>query len=144
QRVPPGVDGWDRTAVAVLVGKLFQGDGCVHAETRSIFYATSSEGLAGDVRRLLLKLGIDATVHQKPLAYRGGWRAGYTVTVQGGRPTLARFHELVGPHLVGRRQRTLATLVASDATARRSRAHGSLDVLPLALCREPIREAIRK
>ncbi|MGH7265864.1 MAG: LAGLIDADG family homing endonuclease, partial [Candidatus Rokuibacteriota bacterium] len=58
KRVPGLVDRWNRMAVAVLVGKLFQGDGCIHERTRSVFYATSSGGLAADVQRLLLKLGL--------------------------------------------------------------------------------------
>ena len=45
KRVPALVESWDLRAIAILVAKLFQGDGCIHRATRSIFYATSSEGL---------------------------------------------------------------------------------------------------
>src|SRR4030095_4816494 len=33
KRIPSLVDGWDQHAIAVLVGKMFQGDGCVHPKT---------------------------------------------------------------------------------------------------------------
>ncbi|MBI4561035.1 MAG: DNA polymerase III subunit alpha, partial [Candidatus Rokubacteria bacterium] len=144
KRVPAVVDRWNRQTTSALVGKLFQGDGCIHPKTRSIFYATSSQGLAWDVRRLLLKLGISSTIHRKRFAYRGGHRVGYTVNVIGGRSACARFQELVGPHLVGKRRAALATLVASYIGMKTLLARGTVDVLPLALCRQPLREAILK
>jgi hypothetical protein len=84
KRVPSVVEAWDLRAIAILVAKLFQGDGCMHRDTRSIFYATSSSGLAEDVRRLLLKLGLSSTVHRKEFAYRGTRRPGFTVNLLGG------------------------------------------------------------
>jgi len=144
KRVPSLVDRWNCGAVAVLVAKLVQGDGCVHPKSRSIFYATSSEGLAHDVRRLLLKLGISSTVHRKTFAYRGGQRIGYTVNLLGGRATFARFRELVGAHLVGFKRRALDQLVASYAGTKTLLARGTVDVIPAALYRDPLREAIRK
>jgi len=144
KRVPELTGEWNREAIAVLVGKLFQGDGCVHPRTRSIFYATSSEGLAHDVQRLLLKLGILSTIHRKAFAYRGGRRIGYTVNLLGGRSAYARFESLVGPHLVSRRRRALAALVASYEAGAGLIAAGTVDVIPAALYREPLREAIRK
>jgi DNA polymerase-3 subunit alpha len=144
KRVPAVVDGWDSDAVAVLVAKLFQGDGCLHPESRSVFYATSSPGLADDVRRLLLKLGIAATVHRKEFGYRGQRRPGHTVNLLGGRDTFRRFEHLVGPHLVGRRRVALSRLAATYAGTPALFARGTVDVVPLALCQEPLREAVRK
>ena len=144
KRVPAIVDRWDRDAITVLVGKLFQGDGCVHAKTLSVYYATSSEGLADDVRRLLLKLGIPCTIHRKTFAYRGGRRVGYTVNLIGGRRSHVRFDELVGQHLVGGKRVALAALRASYAGTRPLLARGTVDVVPANLCREPLREAILK
>jgi DNA polymerase-3 subunit alpha len=144
KRVPSLVDQWNRDAVAVLVAKLFQGDGGIHPKTASIFYATSSKGLAFDVRRLLLKLDIPSTIHQKRFRYRGGHRVGYTVNLIGGRPTFDRFASLIGPHLVGKRRRALRRLVASYVGSKALFARGTVDVIPLAACRGPLREAIRK
>ena len=144
KRVPSLVDQWSRDAVAVLVAKLFQGDGCFHPKTYSIFYATSSKGLAFDVRRLLLKLDIPSTIHQKRFRYRGGHRVGYTVNLIGGRPTYEHFAGLIGPHLVGKRRRALRRLVASYVGSKALFARGTVDVIPLAVCLEPLREAILK
>jgi DNA polymerase III subunit alpha len=144
KRVPAVVDSWDREAIAILVGKLVQGDGCVHPRTLSVYYATSSEGLAGDVRRLLLKLGIPSTIHRKTFAYRGGCRTGYTVNLLGGRRSYARFNGLVGKHLVGTKRAALATLVASYTDTRALVARGTVDVIPVAVYRDTLREAILK
>src|SRR6266498_1625089 len=144
KRVPALVDRWGPRAVSVLVGKLFQGDGCVHRKSRSIFYATSSEGLAGDVRRLLLKLGLSSTVHRKEFAYRGGRRVGFTVNILGGRNAYARFQDLVGPHLIGKKRGELAALVASYPDTSGLVARGTVDVVPVALSTGLLRDAILK
>ncbi|MGH7335327.1 MAG: LAGLIDADG family homing endonuclease, partial [Candidatus Rokuibacteriota bacterium] len=144
KRVPTAVDRWNADAVAVLIAKLFQGDGCIHVRSRSIFYATSSAGLASDVRRLLLKLGILATVHGKSFRYRGTSRPGWTVNVLGGRPAYQRFAARVGPHLVGAKRLALGTLVSSYSKLPRLLARGSVDVVPASLYREPLRDAITK
>src|SRR5256712_392269 len=133
KRVPAIVDRWDRDAITVLVGKLFQGDGCVHAKTLSVYYATSSEELADDVRRLLLKLGIPCTIHRKTFAYRGGRRVGYTVNLIGGRRSHVRFDELVGQHLVGGKRAALPALRASYASTRTPLPRGAGDVVPAGL-----------
>src|SRR5439155_18024957 len=144
KRVPSLVDRWNHGAVAVLVAKLVQGDGCVHPKTRSIFYATSSEGLAKDVRRLLLKLGISSTIHRKTFAYRGGRKVGYTVNILGGRPAYVRFRDLVGQHLVGDKRTALRRLAGSYEGMKALLARGTVDVIPVALYRVPLREAILK
>jgi DNA polymerase-3 subunit alpha len=144
KRVPALVDRWGQRAVSVLVGKLFQGDGCVHRKSRSIFYATSSELLAVDVRRLLLKLGLSSTVHRKEFAYRGGRRVGFTVNILGGGTAFARFQELVGPHLIGKKRGELAALVASYPETSGLVARGTVDVVPVALSAGVLRDAILK
>ncbi|MBI1846111.1 MAG: DNA polymerase III subunit alpha [Candidatus Rokubacteria bacterium] len=144
KRVPALVDGWDRHAIATLVAKMFQGDGCVHRGTRSVYYATSSERLARDVQRLLLKLGVASTIHTKRFAYRGGRRTGYTVNVLGGRTAYVRLEMLIGPHLVGVKQRTLTALATSYVGSSMVMARGAVDVIPASLCRDAVREAIAK
>ncbi|HEU5191256.1 MAG TPA: DNA polymerase III subunit alpha [Methylomirabilota bacterium] len=144
KRLPALTDRWDRAAIAVLVAKLFQGDGCIHAPSRSIFYATSSEGLALDVRRLLLKLGLSSTIHRKSFAYRGGRRPGFTVNLLGGRDAFSRFATEVGPHLLEGKRRALTALLQASADTPRLLARGTVDVIPRALCLMPVREAIAK
>jgi DNA polymerase-3 subunit alpha len=143
KRVPAIVDRWDRAGVDVLLGRLLQGDGCVDVKGRTVFYATSSPGLAQDVRRLFLKLGIGSTVHTKRFAYRGGVRTGYTVNVTGGRDAFARLAASVGPHLIGAKRAALALLAATRPGAVLL-ARGTVEVIPWALCREPVRDAMAK
>ncbi len=144
KRVPAVVDRWDERALAVLIAKLFQRDGCIHEKARSIAYATSSEGLAEDARRLLLKLGLSATIHRKPLSYRGGRRQGFTVRLLGGPAIVARFSSVVGPHLLGLKRQALERLAASFRDRPLRLARGTGDVVPMELCLQPLREAILK
>jgi DNA polymerase-3 subunit alpha len=145
KRVPSLVERWDLRAIAILVAKLFQGDGCIHRASGSIFYATSSEGLAGDVRRLLLKLGLSSTVHRKQFAYRGTHRPGFTVNLVGGCVAHAWFEQLVGSHLVGQKGRDLRGLVQDGRVdAPKLLTHGTVDIIPLTIALGPIREAIAK
>ncbi len=143
KQVPSLVDDWDLRALSILVAKLFQGDGCIHRRTRTIFYATSSCELAEDMRRLLLKLGLSSTIHRKAFRYRGTLRPGFTINLVGGRETYRWFEQIVGPHLVGRKRADLAALVA-DAPPVTFLARGTVDVIPVALAVQPIREAIAK
>jgi DNA polymerase-3 subunit alpha len=144
KRVPVVAESWNLRAIAVLVAKLFQGDGCIHRGTRSVFYATSSEGLADDMRRLLLKLGLSSTIHRKRFAYRGTWRPGFTVNLLGGRVAFRWFEQLVGLHLVGRKRDELAALVTDYADAPTLQARGTVDVVPLDLALTLLRETIAK
>jgi DNA polymerase-3 subunit alpha len=144
KRVPALVDAWDLRAIAILVGKLFQGDGCIHRGTRAVFYATSSEGLAHDVRRLLLKLGLSSTIHRKTFAYRGSRRPGFTVNLAGGRVAFAWFEQLVGPHLLPAKAAELRGLVRDCPPTAGLLARGTVDVVPLPLALAPLREAIAK
>ena len=144
KRVPSVVEGWNFRAIAILVAKLFQGDGCIHRETRSVFYATSSEGLAEDVRRLLLKIGLSSTIHRKEFAYRGTRRPGSTVNVLGGRVAFRWFEQAVGSYLVGRKREDLSGLVRDCPDTPALQARGTVDVIPVALALDPVREAIAK
>ncbi|MGH7403541.1 MAG: LAGLIDADG family homing endonuclease, partial [Candidatus Rokuibacteriota bacterium] len=144
KRVPSVVDAWDLRAIAILIAKLFQGDGCIHRDTRSVFYATSSEGLADDVRRLLLKLGLSSTVHRKEFAYRGTRRPGFTVNLLGGRVAYRWFEQVVGSHLVGRKREDLSGLVRDCPESSTLQARGPVDVVPVPLALGPVREAIAK
>ena len=144
KRVPSVVDAWDLRAIAILVAKLFQGDGCVHRDTRSIFYATSSAGLAEDVRRLLLKLGLSATIHRKEFAYRGTRRPGFTVNLLGGRVAHRWFEQVVGAYLVGQKRDDLGGLLRDSLDTPTLLARGTVDVIPMALALASVREAIGK
>ena len=142
--VPALVDHWNRNAISILVAKMLQGDGCVHAQTRSVYYATSSERLATSFRRLLLKLGLTSTIHRKSFPYRGSIRSGFTVNLLGGRAAYARLRAHVGRHLVGEKQRALEQLIESDDQLTQRCARTNLDVIPPVLFLAELRAAILK
>lgn len=128
KRVPEKVFGLLREQVAVFLGRLWTGDGGIQPSTRLIHYATSSEQLAEDVQHLLLRLGLQSRVHRKTFKYRGSIKPGYTVHVLGGEAAARVFAHHIGPHLVGKRKRDLASLLASYRPGEDSRF--SKDVVP--------------
>src|SRR5262245_33006413 len=82
---------------------MWTGDGFLANASEFIpFYATSSATLAADVQYLLLRLGITSRIHEKQFAYRGTHRPGYTVHVLGD-GAVARFEQLIVPHIVSRK-----------------------------------------
>ncbi len=122
--VPDEVFACSDESVALFLGRLWAGDGCVTVE--DTFYATSSYELAEDVQHLLLRLGIKSRLHEKTFNYRGGTRDGYTVRVTN--QDMRRFADVLGPHLVGKRKEDLKSRVEAeeDITNRR----GTQDIIP--------------
>lgn len=100
--------------IALLIGKMWVGDGCVDKDRQFLYYATSSPRLASQLQHLLLRFGILSTLHRKAFKYRGGIKPGYTVTINGV-DNFRRFAEWIGPHLVGKRRRDLEALLHSHA-----------------------------
>jgi replicative DNA helicase len=66
KRIPAVVFAQPAEGIELFLRHLWATDGCIWSSgTRSrVYYATSSEGLAGDVQDLLLRLGICATVRR--------------------------------------------------------------------------------
>ncbi|HEV8662004.1 MAG TPA: DNA polymerase III subunit alpha, partial [Candidatus Methylomirabilis sp.] len=140
--IPALVDAWDEAAISVLVAKMLQGDGCIHPPTRSVFYATSSERLARDFQRLLMKLGFTSTIRMKYFRYRGTLRPGYTVHLLGGRTAFQELRKRVGLHMVGARREALWRLAEASAALPPYLARGTLDIVPATLALEPLRKGI--
>ena len=122
--------------LAVLLGRLWTGDGCIAPKQQDVYYATSSERLARDVQHLLLRLEIPSTLHEKSFSYRGGRRPGYTVRISS--KEIETFARRIGPHLVGKRKRDLETLLDGSI----SRGRMTQDVVPVSVFPE-MKEAAR-
>ncbi len=102
KRVPGAVFTLADENIALLLGRMWSGDGFFIGRSNTVpYYATSSEGLARDVQDLLLRLGIVARIQTKRFKYRGGLRPGYAVYLLG-EDSVRRFVERVVPHCVGR------------------------------------------
>jgi DNA polymerase-3 subunit alpha len=102
KRVPGSVFTLADENIALLLGRMWSGDGFIIGLSDTVpYYATSSEGLARDVQDLLLRLGVVARIQKKQFKYRGGLRPGYAVYLIG-EDSVRRFVERVVPHCVGR------------------------------------------
>jgi DNA-directed DNA polymerase III PolC len=133
KRVPAGVFALADECIALLLGRMWSGDGFLIGASNTVpYYATSSPGLARDVQDLLLRLGIVARIQSKRFKYRGSSRAGYAVFLLG-EDSVRRFVDVVVPHCIGREDRS-AELKARCATvaARTS----SRDTIPAGVRRE--------
>ena len=113
--------------LAVLLGRLWTGDGCIDADRQQVFYATSSEELAHDTQHLLTRLGLPSTIHEKSFNYRDGEQPGYIVRVSS--KEIDRFADTIGPHLVGESEQQLAALLGTNVGNGRM----TQDVVPVSI-----------
>jgi replicative DNA helicase len=138
KRVPDAVFRQPPEAIEVFLRHLWATDGCLWPSTGQcrIYYATSSEQLAGDVQDLLLRLGICAAVYRIPQK-RG--RLQFHVDVRG---TAEQKEFVLRVWAVGDRRERQALRIADRVGVTRARA--KRDVLPAAVWRsivEPARVA---
>jgi DNA polymerase III alpha subunit/intein/homing endonuclease len=88
--------------LCLLLGRLWAGDGFIaNHQEHTPWYATSSRQLAFDVQTLLLRLGIQSSIHTKRFRYRATLRPGYTVRLIGV-DAVERFLTLIAPHCLSR------------------------------------------
>ena len=118
----------DNASLAVLIGRLWSGDGFIfgtRGNNQTPYLATSSARLARETQHLLLRLGIVTRLTEKTFPYKEG-RLGYTLHLLG-RSSIARFAEIIGPHLLGREEPfgRLQTYLAETPADRES-----VDTLP--------------
>jgi DNA polymerase-3 subunit alpha len=134
--IPDDVFQLPHDQLAVLLGRLWTGDGCIDADRHQVFYATPSEDLARDVQHLLTRLELPSTIHEKSFTYRDGERPGYIVRVSS--KVLDRFAATIGPHLIGDTARSLEVLLATNVGNGRK----THDVVPASI-RPMLREAVQ-
>ncbi|MEK7644711.1 MAG: DNA polymerase III subunit alpha [Patescibacteria group bacterium] len=130
--IPREVFRWKKETQALLLGKMWQGDGCVSPQNQQVFYSTSSIQLARDVQHLLVRFEITSTIHRKKFNYRGGIKIGYNVTICH-RENLARFGETIGTHLIDKKKRLLIDLLRQCNLIATIAARGTKDVIPAAV-----------
>jgi DNA polymerase-3 subunit alpha len=134
-------------SLAVLVGKMFQGDGCINRRgvNPTIFYATSSVKIAKGLQHLLLRFGILSTIHFKKFKYRGGIKNGYTVSITRYR-NIARFLNAFSPHFVGKKKADSLEIIREhpliNKTVKSWAARGSKDIIPYAMVFPLLRQSV--
>jgi len=131
---------------AVLIGKMFQGDGCINFKRKypQIFYATSSTHIAYGLQHLLLRFGIISTIHEKKFKYRNGIKIGYTININR-YDNIQKFIDTFGSHLLGKRKETLKEIKKRhpiiNGSIKNWSARGSKDIIPADIIRNLIRQA---
>ena len=133
--------------LAVLIAKMFQGDGCINLKQNypQIFYATSSLELADGLQHLLLRFGILSTIHTKHFKYRGTTKVGYTVNINR-YDNIQKFTQNFAPYLLNDKRQVLEEIITThpilNGSIKTWPARGSKDIIPWELVRQPLREAI--
>jgi DNA repair exonuclease SbcCD ATPase subunit/DNA repair exonuclease SbcCD nuclease subunit/intein/homing endonuclease len=94
--------------VPILLGALWTADGYVSVTGRETSYCTASIVLAKQVRDLLLRIGVLASLHRKTI----NGTTYYSVTlIESTKPT---FNVVVGPHIVGPKARRLRSSLSNS------------------------------
>ncbi|MBN1200730.1 MAG: DNA polymerase III subunit alpha [Anaerolineae bacterium] len=111
--------------IALLIARMWEGDGHINEDGRSLFYATASERLARQLQHLLLRLDIVTRLRTVNFPYKDG-RIGYQVFVTGN-DNIRTFAETIGCHFVSADRRDkLARMVLPDDVL-----VGTHDIVPL-------------
>lgn len=112
--------------LALLLARMWAGDGHINRTQRLVFYATSSQRLAQQVRHLLLRLGVLARLRGVDFPYRGTTKRGWQVHVHGNE-NYRQFLRTVGQHFISlQRVGRLEELVLDDPAVGPSK-----DVVPV-------------
>ncbi|MDO8601968.1 MAG: DNA polymerase III subunit alpha [bacterium] len=144
--IPDFVFRLDNHGLALLIAKMFQGDGCIALKGNSaeIYYATSSRKLSQQLQHLFLRLGILSTIHNKAFRYRGGLKYGYTVSLSR-HDNIRKFLMACSPYFVGQKKTAAEFILKNhpllNGFTKLWAARGSKDIVPTAIVLPLLREA---
>jgi len=133
--------------LSILIGKMFQGDGCINLQKKGpeIFYATSSMQIASGLQHLLLRFGIISTIHFKKFKYRKTIKKGYTVSVSRF-DNIYKFLKNFSLYFIGKKRTDSQTILRThpiiNKTLKEWSARGSKDTIPCNLVFPLISNAI--
>jgi DNA-directed DNA polymerase III PolC len=113
-----------RSNIALLLARLWEGDGGLSVTAGHASYDTASSRLATEVQYLLLRLGIVARLYRRTRAYRGQTLEHHVVVVTGAEP-LSRFWRLIGRFFLDPEKRK-----RSSTLAMRRKGRMSYDLIP--------------
>jgi DNA polymerase-3 subunit alpha len=135
--IPDEVFELNNRQIALLIARMWEGDGHINLKGRSLFYATSSEQLVRHLQHLLLRLNIISRIRHVRFAYKDG-RYGYQLFVTGN-DNMQTFATTIGVHFVSvqRRERMAAMFIDDPETC------GTKDVVPIQII-SLIREELEK
>ncbi|MBX3085219.1 MAG: DNA polymerase III subunit alpha [Anaerolineae bacterium] len=111
--------------IALLISRMWEGDGNISEHGRFAYYASSSKRMQQQLQHLLLRLGIISRLRRVEFKYRGELRTGYQLHITGN-DNLKQFAETVGTHFVSQTRRdTLARMIIDQRES-----FSSKDVIP--------------
>ena len=110
--------------LALVVARLWEGDGTLSTSGKHVSYDTVSHQLAADIQHILLRLGIVSRIYKRDRPYRDRRVQSFVVTVTGAE-NLRRFNLVVARRFLGRRKREKAKILAIWNNARMTK-----DVVP--------------
>jgi DNA polymerase-3 subunit alpha len=145
--IPPFVFRLSSQQLAIFLGKLWNGDGCIDKKRGVIYYATSSEKMACQIQNLLLRFSIFAKLHHKQFKYRDTFKKGWVVSLTR-YDNIIKFSQSLGSHLIGKRKEDLELLllnhkIINSQPEQHIFARGTFDTVPIAFKAE-IRELCQK
>ena len=136
KEIPEPVFSLNNRQIGLMISRMWEGDGHIDVRGRSLYYATASRRMAGQLQHLLLRFGIISRVRTVEFPYKEG-RVGYQVFVTG-YENIRIFAGNIGSHFVSlKRRQLLADLTAEVPPV----AVGTKDVIPVGTVKEYIRSA---
>ncbi|NUM47601.1 MAG: DNA polymerase III subunit alpha, partial [Anaerolineales bacterium] len=125
KEIPPQVFELTNAQIALLLSRMWEGDGHINVTDRSLYYATSSERMAHQIQHLLLRFGIISRVRTVVFPYQEG-RTGYQVFITGNE-NMRQFNDHIACHFVSHtRKVSVASLILEEQAS-----FGTKDVVPL-------------
>jgi DNA polymerase-3 subunit alpha len=125
KEIPPAAFELTNRQLSLLLSRMWEGDGHINVEGRSLYYATSSARMARQIQHLLLRLGILSRVRTVEFPYQEG-HTGYQVFVTGNE-NIATFHQHIGIYFVSPKRHAMLAQLSLVAPAD----SGVKDVVPL-------------
>ena len=111
--------------IALLIARMWEGDGHINEKGRSAYYASSSARMIHQLQHLLLRLNIITSLREVVFPYTEG-HTEYQLFITGN-ADIQTFSELIGQHFINNAKRcTLERMVLPELHATSSR-----DVIPL-------------
>ncbi len=125
--IPPDAFELTNRQIALLISRMWEGDGHINVGGRSLFYATASEKLARQLQHLLLRFGILSRLRTVEFPYKEG-RTGYQLFITGDEHIRA-FAAQIGVYFVSSKCRAALNGLLTDVKQDQS----SKDIVPLAV-----------
>jgi hypothetical protein len=132
KEIPAAIFTLNNRQIALLISRMWEGDGHINVKGRSLFYATASKRLAQQLQHLFLRLGIITSLRSVTFPYKEG-RAGYQLFVTG-QTNIAAFAQHIGSHFVSAERRAkLAAICAGGEDGEVDQRLAVKDVIPLGI-----------